>query len=221
MDLFFWDTGNDRPKWRQLRLAMNKRFAVKVPIRYGRKSASREGTYTMVLSPFCDHGGAIVVECRKSISSSTDLITEAICLWEVEGGVKNSVSGTWGSVGILVNPSSNVDKEIVHGWTGFVCGQKNYGNFPHHPQEGAIVSNVGVLNLRWPNLSSGGQLALDLLLAPVTAPSLEGTPPNYPSVLTIAEAWKSNPSEDYYFWNNRRNGITTYQDAMIEQVLRE
>ena len=45
----------------------------------------------------------------------------------------------------------------------------------------------------------------------------------YPSLQKIADAWSIPEGREQvgYFWNNRKHGITTYQDAKIEARLRE
>ena len=56
-----------------------------------------------------------------------------------------------------------------------------------------------------------------------TANSPKGSRRGYPSLQKIADAWSIPEGREQvgYFWNNRKHGITTYQDAKIEARLRE
>ena len=96
----YWDVKEDRPSWRKSRLRMKEQFRVKAPIRYGRKSGNRSDTYTMVFSSLCRQGKARVVRCKKPVSSSRDLIDEAVHLWTAEGGNKDGSPRSVGEVGL-------------------------------------------------------------------------------------------------------------------------
>lgn len=85
----FWDTEPARQYWRNSRLLLNSAQQVYAPIRYGRKSSSRNDTYTMVFSRLCvrrdyGFGKALAVPCRHDITSTDDLMAEAQALWAAE-----------------------------------------------------------------------------------------------------------------------------------------
>ena len=77
-----------RTKWRNDRLMEDtaSEFCVRVPIRYGRKSITRGGSFTMVFSPeyMSRLGTAKAVRCKRSVISIDDLAAEAMKLWAAE-----------------------------------------------------------------------------------------------------------------------------------------
>jgi hypothetical protein len=66
-----------------------------------------------------------------------------------------------------------------------------------------------------------------MLLATANEPTYGADPGSYPSVETIALAWKRSTEEspqdkrESYFWENRKAQITTFQDKAIERILRQ
>jgi hypothetical protein len=65
-------------------------------------------------------------------------------------------------------------------------------------------------------------LPFDLLLATATHPTLKGNPPAYPPPDTIARAWGEDATDAIsYFRNNTVSGISTFEDRLILQKLRE
>ena len=74
-----------------------------------------------------------------------------------------------------------------------------------------------MLLIDWPRLKGGGPAPLDLLLA------TSNPEPTYPTVREIADAWNREADTERrgeYFRRNRENGIHTFQDAAIEELLR-
>jgi hypothetical protein len=119
----FWDRQRShREDWRRENLTAD-RVAVRVPIRYGRRSNDRNGTYTMVFSnELCPDrlGSAIAVACRRRIRDGTDLAKEAEALWDAEQTTARRtgrVSATWGAVGLLCNPNTKDLESIRASWT--------------------------------------------------------------------------------------------------------
>jgi hypothetical protein len=81
-----------------------------------------------------------------------------------------------------------------------------------------LVDDRGTLLIRWPDLPAGGPVPVDLLLATSNDPETI-----YPTVQEIANAWKCEPDNERrgeYFCRNRENGIYTFQDHAIEELLR-
>jgi hypothetical protein len=221
----YWEDGA-REEWRTSRLLVGEEpsdLAVEVPIRYGRRSSSRNDTYTMVYSSSAGLGQARAVRCRNVAESMESLIEEARHLWRAEA--KHSdvgpISARWGCVSVLVNPGSRIPSPILEGWAQFVRRQTPYGDFHHAASEEPILNRDGLLQLTWPNLAAGesGPAPFDVLLATATEPTLEGQPADYPSPLQIAQAWGMDTADHIkYFRKNRANRITSYQD---QSILRE
>ena len=61
----YWDNAN-REQWRQERLDPNHKLCVHAPIRYGRQSANRGNSYTMVFSTGLREADFYFCENRKS-----------------------------------------------------------------------------------------------------------------------------------------------------------
>jgi hypothetical protein len=221
----YWD--EVRAGWRADRFEKDVEFSVEAPIRYGRLSSS--GTYTMVFSQSVpQRGTAIVLKCVRSIEDPKDLIEEAECLWAAERRQPSdaTLSSNWGCVGLLASPSSEIPSELLETWAERVSLDPQYGQFQSSPLEAPVVNARGILQIEWPQLlGSSDPVPLDLLLATANEPSLEGDACSYPSVETIALAWKRSSEEapqdkrESYFWENRKARITTFQDKAIEQIL--
>src|SRR3546814_14186903 len=65
----YWDKENGRDDWRKRRLDTNASIPVRVPIYYGRKSASRGNTYTMTFRRNDPSGMAALVPCQREIET--------------------------------------------------------------------------------------------------------------------------------------------------------
>src|SRR3546814_19552723 len=76
----YWDKENGRDDWRKRRLDTNASIPVRVPIYYGRKSASRGNTYKMTFRRNDPSGMGALGPCQREIQP-----TEA---------VKNEVEAT-------------------------------------------------------------------------------------------------------------------------------
>ena len=217
----YW-RGRGRDRWRCWRLDMNRKWLVKAPIQYGRRS--NNGTFTMVFSELPDDhlGQAIVVACQREVSSPADLIAEAEWLWSAEDNrvpsvsalpPTQSISAEWGGcVALLRNPESNVPQELLDSWAERVLREQHY-----NANVRRRVDSRGTLLIDWPHLTEGGLAPLDLLLATSNDPA-----PTYPTVQEIADAWNREPDNERraeYFRRNRENGIYTFQDPAIEERL--
>ena len=212
----YWSGEGKRDHWRRTRLNMTAESTVNVPIRYGRLSKS--GTYTMVFAPTCPLGQAKVVPCARNVSCLNDLSTEARWLWaaevkevpESEAGLGDSVARSWGCVGLLPNPDSQVPESLLTEWREFIASDRQYV-----ANEARCINENGLLQLRWPTLAGGQkQLPLDLLLATANDPTLACA-----TVTSIADAWNRNPNQTKYFKNNRNSGIQTFEDKAIAMLI--
>jgi hypothetical protein len=224
----FWSDHPSRTQWRSERLREAESFRVRVPIRYGRKSQSRANTYTMVFSRLClwkSHGlgTAHIIRIAREITDADDLIDEAEYLWAAERKSQSreeAISSSWGRVALLANPVSDIPDQFFNRWAERISREPQYGSCRHTLREGNVVSDDGRLRIPWPQELANNQLPFDLLLSTATSPTLTGHPPTYPRIRHIARAWNQAPREyASYFWNNRKNGIHTYQDERIIEYL--
>ena len=226
----YWDDKEHRKEWRHDRLvALDDRQHVRAPIRYGRLSRSRGCSYTMVFSKQLDApdtpdkcGRAIVVPCQAPVNSVGDLVTEAQCLWRAEGGKERSISAKWGCVALLEHPKRPMPDDMRAGWTN-VQREQRYGALNSARGEASVIDAEGFLTISWPKTDDDSDLAVDVLLATATDPTLIRG--DYPSAREIAAAWNAHEGEDYeryvqYFRENRDCGIRTFQDGEIEKRLR-
>ena len=124
-------------------------------------------------------------------------------------------------VALLENPDLRLPDEVREEWTDRVAGEPNYGKLIRVDGEDDVLDRSGFLKICWPRTVAGSPLEWNALLA--TANSPKGSRRGYPSPQKIADAWSIPEGREKvgYFWNNRKHGITTYQDAKIEARLRE
>jgi hypothetical protein len=224
----YWEATPARKHWRESRLNMEDHVQVFAPIRYGRKSsATRGGAYTMVLSrELCSCGAqagtAIIVGCLRPVSTVDDLILEAEWLWAAERNVKDrtsALSADWGCVALLVNPNTGKGSSLLDAWAKRTRLEPHYGRLNRAQDEAALVDATGQIQIPWLQRIDGKSIDKDLLLVTATNPTI--TNGRYPTSEEIALAWKTGPGRAHvnYFWNNRKCGTQTYQDAEIEALL--
>ena len=229
----YWDDKEHRKKWRRERLVdLDKKEYVHAPIRYGRLSRSRGCSYTIVFSKLLDAPGtldrcrAIVVPCKAPVNGMDDLVTEAQHLWQAEqaeGGTQRSISAKWGCVALLEHPKRPMPDDMRAGWTNYVQREQRYGALNSARGEASVVDEEGFLMISWPKTDDDSDLAVDVLLATATDPTLIRG--DYPSAREIAAAWNAHDGEDYkryvqYFNKNREHRIQTFQDDDIKKFLR-
>ena len=213
-----------RKEWRRTRLVEDAAVRVRAPIRYGRRSSKRGYTYTMVFSAGLDKsrfGQAIVVPCRKRATDVKLLIDEARRLWAAESNSKHlqRISAHWGCVALRPNSRRELPEGILDEWKAYVSRESGYGKLEQAGGEPAVVDSCGILKIPWPRVLDGSELEYDALLGTATDPHIcKG---RYPTVQRIAEAWITTADDNHveYFWNNRSNGIRTFQDKEIEKLL--
>jgi hypothetical protein len=79
-----------------------------------------------------------------------------------------------------------------------------------------LVDRRGMLQIEWPSMADGsGDVPLDLILA--TSNNPKPRKQSDLSVGAIADAWRAKG--DSYFRCNRANGIYTFQDRELEELL--
>ena len=123
----YWD--REREGWRGDRLIDAKPKHVRAPIRYGRRSSKRGGTYTMVFSPDLEKdkfGQAIVLPCRRRASTVEKLLEEATHLWTAESKRKRTkrICGSWGCVALLPKPKTGTSTSRFRGLEVPYLGQE-------------------------------------------------------------------------------------------------
>ncbi len=225
----YWDKNAVRLNWRKNRLA-GKQFDVLAPIRYGRLSEKRGNTYTMVFSNLCIRksyglGSAKVITCKNNANNIEDIIEEAKFLWAAErktDKTNNKFWASWGAIGLLCNPRTSFPANYFSKWTNITTNSDNYGNISHTKSETPVLNKCGFLILPWPIIIKQGKpLALDIILATATNPTLDINTGAYPKASVIAEAWKKdNQRNDNYFWENRKCRIHTFQDKTLGNILK-
>ena len=226
----YWENNQARVNWRSSRLS-KEQFDVFTPIRYGRLSKTRGSTYTMVFSRLCTRksyglGSAKVVTCKNTANNIDDIIEEAKYLWAAErnmNGINNRFWASWGSIGLLCNPNTLFPKNFFSKWSEITTNAGSYGKISHCKSEAPVLSKNGFFNLPWPTSTKNCQsLSHDIILATATDPTLDTKTKTYPRASKIAQAWKEDTeNNDKYFWENRRNGIHTFQDNTIISFLKK
>lgn len=199
-----WDSNPRRETWRKDRLDVDTAISVCAPFYYGRRSRTRNNTFTMTLSSGEPTSWGVLVSCKKEIDSIDDLSDEAVALWAAEDTKAHAgcISKNWGCIGAAFR-SSNQTVRIASDWE---CIFRRAVREP--PTVPALVSN-GHLNIPWPTTAAGQPAHLDIILATVTVPDSTRPPPN-----EVADAWINSGNEDY-FLNNVCNGIRTPDDKSI------
>lgn len=201
---------------------------MKVPIRYGRKSDKRAGTFTMVFARSCSDpvklGTGMVVPTRSECCEPEHLLNEAEHLWAAERDSEKvaGISAEWGRVCLLKNPNAVVPESLLKAWQAKV--KKEGSSYTQLPiadgEEPVFDAETGGALFSWPIDCETNQplSGFDLLLMTATAPTLNGG--QYPTVNQIADAWRTDRQNNVlYFYNNRYYGITTFEDDRIRAVL--
>lgn len=212
----FWqddlDRGDGKRKnWRDENLLLDEVVDVKVPIRYGRFSVAE--SYTMVfdnsLTEDC-YGKAKAVPFQETCTSMEKLLVHVERMSGVEGNGSDFVKGNkaWAVCGIIFNP--NIDKElkqeILDKWEEKLKENKiGYESFIKSP-ESYNLSAVGEFLFDFPEEAS----EYDFLVAVSTKHKLRKGCEELDAE-EIAYHVKKRP----YFYPNRENGITTFQDDEI------
>lgn len=209
---------NIRLNWRNSRLAIDDKIAVKVPIRYGRISAS--GIPTMVFSNKMKNklGFGYVVPFKSVINNYEELLCETMALSAAEG-MKGNFVRNWGVLAYLMNEGKinvNTKKEIIK----LFKQRKNQSFDPNEYKVGREKPCVTMslkLDIIWlKTLSSSDQAKLDqfdCLFATATNPENK--------LITINEIATGIRADNdrRYFLNNVSNGIITYEDFEIARAI--
>lgn len=223
----------NRKNWRNYHLDKKSKIMVKLPIRYGRYSD--KGIYTMVFSNNCQRykklgTGYIFPFKSNPINNFRQLVLKSIAMSRAEGmhgkfcGVTSN-GEIWGKMGILFN-NSKIDKKtkenILSGW-GAKISAPSIGlppcDFKFLKNEKACITNKGELDIKWvepvEKRDSQKVSRFDFLIAAATKPEHNTiNTKRYPNVQEIAIS-VNNDTQRFYFINNVKAGITTFQDNAI------
>lgn len=204
-----WDDDNGRKEWREDRLDMSSQVRVGAPIFYGRKSRTRNDTYTMCLAPERPLGSAVCAPCRQAIACFADLGAEASALWKAEAqNSKGSVGSSWGNVAVMFREKQLEDRFGVE-WDAF---------FKQNCAQQSTNPLAGRLQISWPRTKDDDEAPFDIILATVTRSEQPAPAPD-----VVALAWCEQTSgQERYFTENVRNGIRTPDDhAIWARIVRE
>jgi len=212
-----------RKMWRENNLLEKDKILVKAPIRYGRRSSS--GIYTMTFSNSCSKnrmGTCYLVPLRQTPTTTFSKIKqESEELSNAEGMKKQFLGKSkhgeiWSALGILINQNSverKTAQSIYAKWKKLI--DQNDGFNPKDfkiGREKCCINKFGKLNFDWPiaidKRNEDAVNKIDFIIATVTRPT------NYPKITELAEKVNSDTSR-YYFIENYKAGITTFQDIGI------
>ena len=180
--------------------------------------------YSSSLGPD-QYGHAIVVPCGRA-RNAAELVDAAVHLWTAETSdgknPQRRVSASWGCVAILENPQHPMPAALRAGWTEQVCQEQCYGQLNSAVDEDVAVGESGFLQIPWPVPwpdEDGSVLGVDVLLATATNPTIVRG--RYPTAQQVADAWNSRGGTEHvdYFFKNRKHGIQTFEDGIIEAQL--
>lgn len=213
-------TGDDlRKNWRLEHIDADQKIMAHVPIRYGRLT-DKGRIYTMTFSNSLNKNefgtGYFVPFKKKIITLISELFYEATELSKAEG-MKGKFSTDWGTLAILFNTSkmdSNIKIELANLWANKIYEERNFNNLNYRVSESEqpCINADGQLNFGWVNAVDERQENLlnsyDFILATATLPT------DYPSLKDLSINVKSDKSR-YYFIENYKSGITTFQDIPV------
>jgi hypothetical protein len=217
-----WDKTPIRHKWRTLCLnEISTKTPVKVKICYGRQSRTRQNTYSMIFSnhPTTEYGQAYILGFKEIIKNARILENQAFALARAEGicGDKPSLNKPWGTVGLLINPHVESKDKI-----GADIIKKRWAEIYQNYTD-TFKSTEYCIDNETPVIDENGFLKIDWTEEMNDYDFLIATPvvPNIKKALTakeIADVIKENNYFEY-FDNNITNGVTTFQDNEIRQLL--
>lgn len=213
--------GDDiRKTWRAEHLLTDNKIMVSVPIRYGR-FPNKNKIFTMIFSKTVNkkkYGtGYFVPLSNPNITTEIEFFNEAIALSKAEGMHGQFVAGWGATLGILFN-DKKIDKQLKKiltiTWQNKILetGQFNHQSYKLLDKELPCLKSNGLLNFGWNTPVDKRQTELlnsyDFLLATATEPT------EYPTVKALSDNVR-NDNTRFYFIENYKSGITTFQDISI------
>jgi hypothetical protein len=204
------EQGKQRAKWRE-NIDIDKKIAVQVPIRYGRKSTSKSCTYTMLISnSVSELGTAFLIPYKKETGNFEEFQCQALELSEAERisteDYPKRLKASWGAVGVAFNKSREkqfdaIKKKWHQEFTSFDNSDYKIGN------EQPSINENGELNFVFDIPED-----IDYVFATPVKPNIS----EYPTIDRIVEAIiESKPKYDTYVKENFKNGIRVQDDEEI------
>jgi hypothetical protein len=156
-------------------------------------------------------GQGWIVEFKKRRWGRKTLEKEALALADAEGIGTQTITGSWGAVGIFVNDRGAQAEQIKTLWRKCFEAKKSskftYSNYCFEGEE-PVIDQSGFLQIN-PSLED-----FDFLMATATVPD-----PRQP--LTPQQIAEQMNQREYatYFKTNKAFGISTFQDDTITKLL--
>lgn len=215
-----WDESPNRQNWRGSRLFLENRQMASLRIRYGRRSRTRQNTYTMIFSnhPSTGLGSGYLIEFINPIRSFDDLIMEALELAQAEGIAANgmSLANTWGAVGLWLNDkvcigSNMLYTDIKEKWAKMYTDNRYFDSKRYQVEnETAVIDQNGFLCIDFVNEMAD----YDFLLATPCVPNCP-----MPEAREVADRMIIAGYREY-FDSNLQQDIRTFQDEDILKYLK-
>jgi hypothetical protein len=220
-----WEDSDGRNDWRRACLKpVDERRSAPLKICYGRKSRKRDCTYTMIFSNHqtTELGRGFIVAFLKSIESFEALKEQALELAKAEGIWKREpalLANEWGAVGLLLNPEferkDDAKAEMIRSrWTEtFRQYSRQFDHSQHRVEnEQPIIDECGFLKIEWIAEMNDFHFLIGTPTVPDPKRPLEEK--------EIAQRMIVNEYRTY-FDENRKSGISTFQDEGILRWLTE
>ena len=222
-----------RYSWRNRNLNMEEKKSVSLPIRYGRISRKRFNTYTMIFCNSVNSSQSIgfAVPLCETIESFDRLRNQAIEMAKAEGiytETNKKITTSWGTVGILIKPRLKFKNpteydQIIEGWTELYSNyQDTFKSIDYTiPNIQPIIDRHGFMKIEWKDEFD----AFDFLLATPTKPDPKRQIEVEEIVHAIIDSKRNLENKKHtdgyseYFNRNRREGIITFQDERITEIL--
>ncbi len=216
----------DKPivhKWQLVKLnAILTKQPIKLKIQYGQLSQATN-TYSILFSnhPTTEFGREYVIGFKEEVRNARILESQAFALASASGlwGDCPSLDKPWGTVGLLLNPAiDNKNKEgadiIRNRWEKIYQGYSPIFNSTDYciDSEVPVIDKNGFLKIDWTDEMN----EYDFLIATVLVANVK-------KVLTpkeIADKMKEHNNFSY-FEHNVKNGISTFQDQEIKQLIEQ
>lgn len=218
------EKGAMRRTWRENNLDLDKAIDVPLPIRYGRSSSSRKCTYTMVFSKECQNakigqGKVIPFKEEFDLSNYQTFERQVTNLAKVEGiyKQKKKFSADWGTVSIWINPLSKSKEKIVQFWNSIKSVDHGFKQNTNHYKrlDGKLLDDNYCLSFE---ISTTLDFLLCTYIKAEHKNSQKDQNGEYPTIEEIANEINTSGYSTYFDQNNG-NGIITFQDNEIKQLL--
>jgi hypothetical protein len=220
----YWYPKKGREEWWNKSVYKSGGVIVRIPTRYGRYSGDPWNCYTMVFSTSLrgNRLGSGYALPHRTITNNLQTLKKQAGEMGIAEGLKDSLTKNWGSVVMLLNPTSQFRDELEKDWKEII-GQNLVSHNLLKPFDGdsSPTNENGFLTIPWPTTLDNNHLEnFDYLLATTTLPKHKesNSVHRYPTIEEIADEVVCE-REDDYFKNNRYNKIRTFQDQEIRKCL--